>query len=248
MFRRTLFLVILSVFSTGASAEEATQANEWAHESQAAVVKTSGNSETESYSLKHGSAYTKNKDTGKVGASYLKTAGENTTTGKTEETARKWDASARYERALSDKWSGFLGYLVESDKYAGYQQKHNTDLGGKYFFAKEEKYDVIGEAGYRYVHQNNMDSTQDHYSAARAYLEGNYRLNPTNSMKLWVEYIPNFDDSEDYQTNAEASLASTLSTMFSLKVGYLVKTDNKPATATAKKTDTTLTTALVAKF
>jgi putative salt-induced outer membrane protein len=161
--------------------------------------------------------------------------------------AKKWDFSARYERNLSEQWSGYLGYLLESDKFAGRRQKHNTDIGGKYIFVKTEKYDVLGEAGYRYVHQNNTDNSQDHFNAGRAYLESNYRLNATNSAKLWVEYVPNFDDSEDYNTSVEGSLTSTLSTLFSLKVAYLVKTDNQTPPG-VEKSDSTFTTALVAKF
>jgi putative salt-induced outer membrane protein len=219
----------------------------WTNESQLAVVQTSGNSETESYSAKQTTSYTRGQDLVKATGSYLKTAAENATTGANEETALKYDAGVRYERAFTDHWSSFVGYLLESDRYAGYMQKHNTDLGGKYIIAKTEKYDLLSEAGYRYVHQNNVDQSNTHYNSARLYLEGVYRLNATNSAKLWVEHLPNFDVSEDHQTNAEASLSSAINTVFSLKVAYLMKTDNLPVPG-AEKTDTTLTTALVAKF
>ncbi|MEK6556246.1 MAG: DUF481 domain-containing protein, partial [Bdellovibrionota bacterium] len=177
------------------------------------------------------------------------TAAEDKTTGLKEETALKWDAGLRYERSLSERWSAFAGYLVESDRYAGYMQKHNTDLGGKYIIAKEEKYDILSEAGYRYVHQNFIvaNDQHSHYNGARVYLEGTYKFNDTNSGRLWAEYLPNFETTDDYQTNWEASVSSALSTMFSLKVAYLSKTDHDPVPG-AEKTDTTFTTALVAKF
>lgn len=248
--KAALLLVSLLAFANSDVAMAQDASSVWKNESQAAVVVTDGNSETESYSLKQESALAKEKDTYKAKASYLKTSSESKTTGKNEETARKWDAGVRYERSLSEKWSAFVGHLVESDKYAGYIQRYNTDLGGKYIVAKEEKYDVISEAGYRYVHQNNYGVADEntHYNSARLYLEGNYKFNETNSGKLWAEYLPNFDDSDDYQTNWEASVSSALSSIFSLKVAYLSKTDHKVANSSIEKTDTTLTTALVAKF
>ena len=247
-------LILVSLFSF-ASADfswaqsEAAVKSPWTNESQAAVVQTSGNSETESYSLKQESSFTKTDNVYKAKASYLKTSAENKTTGVDEETARRWDAGLRYERTLSERWSAFAGYLVESDKYAGYINRHNSDIGAKDLVAKEENYNVISEAGYRYVHQNNFGSTNEntHYNSVRLYLEGNYQFNATNSGKLWVEYLPNLDVSKDYQYNWEASVSSALSSVFSLKVAYLSKTDNEPV-ANAEKTDTTLTTALVAKF
>lgn len=252
-----LALIFVSVLSLG-SLQARAQSSEpqgWQNESQAAVVQTTGNSETDSYSVKQQSALTRDKNTYKVNASYLKTSAENATTGADEETALRWDAGTRYECAIDEKWSGFAGYLVESDRYAGFMQRHNSDLGAKYLIEKTEKYDLLSEAGYRYVHQNNvataaqpnLSDLNTHYSSIRLYLEGVYRFNETNSGKLWIEHLPNLDNSADYQTNFEASVSSALSTMFSLKVAYLYKRDAEPV-AGAEDVDTTFTTALVAKF
>lgn len=238
------FFLFFGFSFSGAFAEEG---KPWKNESQVSAVKTDGNSESESYSIKQATSYTHSKSTHKINGSYLESSSVNATTGQDEETARKWDLGVRTERVLNDKWMGLLGYLVESDKYAGYQQKHNTDVGAKYIVAKEEHYEVLSEAGFRYIHQNNADGSQNHANAARIYLEGLYKINPTNSTKIWIEHIPNFEESNDYQTNAEASLSSAINTTFSLKVAYLVKSDNLPEPG-KEKTDTTFTTALVAKF
>ncbi len=146
MMTRQLLPLTIWIAALSASAH-ADEDRKWTNESQVGIVKTSGNSETESYSAKQANSFTQGSDVGKINASYLKTAAENATTGKKEETAFKWDAGLRYERIFSPLWSGFVGYLVESDKYAGYQQKHNTDVGAKYTIAKKENYDVLSEAG-----------------------------------------------------------------------------------------------------
>jgi putative salt-induced outer membrane protein len=243
MFKLISLLVVIFLFSQVSGADDASV---WMNESEVAVVKTSGNSETESYSVKQSSSKKVDVNTYSVKGSYLKTASENAT-GSKNETARKWDLGTRYERSLSEKWSGFVGYKIESDKYAGYQQRHNTDLGAKYIIYQNEKMTWIGEGGYRYLHENQVAGTQTHGNGARAYTEYIYKFNDTNSAKAAVEYVPSFEESKDYQVNTELSITSVLSTMFSLKVAYETKTDNLPVTG-ADKTDTKLTTALVAKF
>lgn len=263
MTDRFIITVLLTIVTITAHAEETTTTlptpaptapaltpplSPWTNESEVAIVQTTGNSETESYSAKQASSKKVEQHTYSAKAGYLKTAAKNNTTGKNEETARKWDAGLRFETILSEKWSSFLAYMVESDKYAGYTQRHNSDVGAKYSLYANEHQMWIAEAGFRYVHQNNLNDTQVHYNAGRAYLEANYKMNETNSVKASVEYIPYLDStSDDYQVNSLLSLSSALSTMFSLKVSYEVKTDNLPV-AGAEKTDSKLTTALVAKF
>lgn len=218
------------------------------NESQVAVVQTSGNTTTESLSVKQLSTYTNNKDTAKVSGGYLKTSTDSV------DTALKWDIGARYERLLSEKFSGYIGYSVESDRFANFIQRNNADVGGKYQITKTDKFDALSELGYRYTIEDTVAVERDlYYSSVRLYLEGIYRINETNSAKLWLEYLPNLDQSENYKINSEASISSAINTMFSLKVAYLVNYNNgqvKDATTGIRPdyTDTTLTTALVAKF
>lgn len=253
---KSILIVLVSVFSFSAMAQGTSAAAApaappppaYQNESQAAVVQTSGNTTTESFSFKQLSTYTHEKDTGKVTGSYLKTSTDSV------DTALKWDIGARYERLLTEKFSGYLGYSVESDRFANFIQRNNADLGGKYQIRKSEKFDAVSELGYRYTIEDRAQQTTDlYYSSVRLYLEGVYRINETNSTKLWVEYLPNLDDSDNYKINTEASISSAINTMFSLKVAYLVNYNNgqiKDATTGIRPdyTDTTLTTALVAKF
>jgi putative salt-induced outer membrane protein len=241
-FIQTILLLLASI-----SAFAAEKVTNLTNESQVAIIITQGNAETESYSFKQKNEYSVNKDTYKINGSSLNARAQNQTTGQSEETARRWDFGVRYDRALDERWSIVLGYFLESDFFAGYRQRHNSDLGTKYLIKKTDNYEVFTEVGYRYVHQNNIDGTQIHYNSARLYLENSYKFNPTNTAKLWVEHIPNFDNSVDYQTNYEASLASALNSIFSLKLAYLSKTDNLPQPG-AVKTDSASTVSLVAKF
>jgi putative salt-induced outer membrane protein len=232
--------------STSALAEEVKK-NPYSNESQVAIVQTGGNTISDSYSLKQVSAYVVGQNTFKGSGDFLQSRSEDLTTGVSSETAFRWDAGLRYERSVSERWSAFVGYLLESDKYAGFMQRHNTDLGGKYAIIKSANFNLVSEAGYRYIQQNNTDGTQPYSNNGRLYLEAIYQLNASNSAKLWFEYLPNFTTSAAWKANSEASISSAISSIFSLKVAYLTNINNEPV-AGKKKTDTTLTTALVAKF
>jgi putative salt-induced outer membrane protein len=83
---------------------------------------------------------------------------------------------------------------------------------------------------------------------ARLYNEFNHKFSETVQYKFWLEYVPNFTQSKDYLVNAEASLTSILTSMFSLKVAYKGMYDNLPAVSGYKNYDYATTTSLVAKF
>lgn len=212
------------------------------NESEAGVVVTSGNSESQSFSVKQANSYVWDKNTAKFTGNFLKSSSKGT------ESALYWLLGLRYERAFSDRFSAFLGQTVESDIYAGYKQRYSTDVGGKYNIIKDEDLKWLAEAGYRYTNENQINGNVKRESFLRLYTEAEKFWNKTVSTKLWVEGLPNLTDSDSWQLNSELSLSAALNSVFSMKSAYLLKHNAKPAASVAKKTDTVLTTALVAKF
>jgi len=120
-------------------------------------------------------------------------------------------------------------------------------LGGKYTIVRNDDLTWFAEAGYRHTKENLLLSSRTQ-QYARAYSEVEAKLNPTVSAKYWLEYLPNFTDSDNWQLNTEASLSAALSSVFSLKSAYLLKYDNQINSVGLAKTDKTFTTSLVAKF
>ena len=235
-------LVFFSVVFLAASVF-AEEKSPWSHESEASIVKVGGNTTSDSYSVKQKTSHKFDMNLLSLSARYLQTKSGSV------ETARQWDGSLRYERELSDKWAIFAQHGAEADSYAGYTQRDNTDLGGKYYFIKSEPGTFFSEAGGRYqklLFSANGDTTYS--TMGRLYLEYTKKINNSVFGKLWAEYLPNFKDSDAYLVNYEPSLNVMMSQIFSLKVAYLVRYHNKITTVTEKKEDTTLTTALVAKF
>lgn len=210
-------------------------------ESEAGAVVVSGNSSSESYAAKTNNTYTVDKDVYKLFGRYLRT------TANSVESARSWEAGIRYERALSDYFSVFIGHKAESDVYSGYIQRDSEDLGGKYFFEKSDTFTWLTELGYRYSTTYQTTGTKAYDSYGRLYTEFKKNLNDSVQLRYWAEYLPNFTNNEAYLANTEASLSVMLSEVFSLKLAYLLQYQNV-APAGGKRVDTTYTTSLVAKF
>jgi putative salt-induced outer membrane protein len=230
------FFVLVFLLSASARAE-------LKNESQAGVVIAGGNSRSQSLSLQQENSYTWEKNTLGFKGNFLQSKSFGVLD------AKRWDAALRYERALTDRLSVFLGQGVESDRFAGFMQRYNTDIGPKYIFIKNQGgLDWSGELGYRYSLERRLDSTRVHKNQVRAYTELNKKWNEGTSSKFWVEYLPNFSQSEDWLLNSELSTSAAFNAVFSVKLAYLIKYDNEPAPSAIHRTDSLFTTALVAHY
>ncbi len=245
---RTLILAGMILFSTlGFSAASESKAS-LAHESEAGVILASGNSETQTYSVKQVTSYDWSENSTKLTGSYLlgKTSGT--------ETAKKWDLGLRYERAFSSHLSAFSSYQVDSLPFAGTQLRHTVDLGAKYSLLKSQEHELGSELGYRLTKESfttdNGLTTNGYLTShmSRFYIEWNAKWSEAVSSKLWSEYLQSYTNTRDYRFNLEPSLSVLLNKVFSIKLAYLVNFRNVPAVAGKKTIDTLYTTSLVAKF
>lgn len=239
--------IFSSLWTSGAFADEIS--NGFKSESEAGAVLISGNSETETYSVKSKNSYVWEKDTYTILGRYLRARASGT------ESARNWEAGFRYERSLVEDFSAYLGHKIESDPFAGYVQRDSSDIGGKYYFVKSDDYNIFVELGYRF--QKNMPTAGDvtYDSLGRAFAEINRTIDKTTTLRYWAEYLPNFSRPDAYLANTEASLGVMLYRNFSLKLAYLVQYQNlRPVITTVtpprdgERIDTTYTTSIVAKF
>jgi putative salt-induced outer membrane protein len=136
---------------------------------------------------------------------------------------------------------------VESDKFAGFMQRYNTDVGAKYWIYHQEKiWEWFAELGYRYQSEHRVTGERAKSSLIRSYTEANRQWNERVSSRLWLEYLPNLTNSDAWLLNGEFSSSFLLNSIFAVKIAYLSKYQNRPTSP--KKTDATYTTSLVAKF
>ena len=235
-----IFAFILTL-SQGVFAVEAVE-SKITNESEAGVAVASGNTKSKNYNVKQANAYKFDANTLKFDARFLNTFSNDI------ESARYLFGALRYERDLNNKFSLYAAEGFESDKFAGYDFRHNNDAGGKYNIVKVEMFYWLAEAGYRYTYEKYTSGGRNYKNSLRTYTELEKKWNPSVSTKYFVEFVPNLKESKDYQINTELSVSAALTSVFSIKSAYLLRYDHQPAPSSTTKTDTLLTTALVAKF
>lgn len=229
--------------TTATTVQAAPSASAWKNESELSEVLISGNTDSQSTSLKQKTSFTFSNLNTIVGSGrYLMTQSNGTTT------ARAWDATGRYERALTNYWSLYTSYGAESDIFAGYIQRDNFDLGAKYYFIKRDNENLIGEVGYRNQHSYLVPGINRTENLGRIFSEYSKKFSKTSEGKIYVEYLPNFTNSKAYQLNAEPSLSAAISSIFSVKMSYLMKYQGVVPAGLREHLDTTYSTALVANW
>lgn len=213
------------------------------NETEASLVNTSGNTDLKTYSMKFKSAYTLPVYTTSFALNY--TYGESNDIRSNE----KWDTTLKVEKKLTNKFSVFGSETVEANRFANIKRRYNTDIGGKQTLKSSKTNTTFVELGYRYtIEQNTDESLEDKKSSkGRLYIESKQKLSETSFVNLWVEYIPDFRESEDYLVNIGPSLSVTVNSFLSLKTSYIINYDNLPEEGNTKY-DRTMTTGLIANF
>lgn len=236
MFKNSSIILILSLllsFTTQAKFE---------NQSELSVLLTSGNTDVNLYNFKTTSSFTLEKYSFEFGGHF--TEGENNGVSN----AKDWDINAKVSRKLGKKFKVFYSTKYEHNFFAGIAYRFNNDLGTSFYFLETEKTKLKAEAGYRLVEQKLIEGpVENTFSQGRLYTEVSKQQTKDFFVKFWVEYLPNFTESDDWQLNAEPSLNFAMSSLLSLKLGYLYRYDNVVPTG-LKKYDTQYSTTFIAKF
>lgn len=230
-----LIVLIAMLFSTMAFAK-------LTHESEISTVATGGNSNVETYLFKTLNSYVVDIRTYRIGGHYTYGEADNNVS------ARDWDGFGRYEQMITSRSAFTVGELVEGYRFQGIKARYNTDLGYKYYLIKSDAKNLFSEAGYRYTIEDRYAEDNQFENKGRLFTEYNQKVSETFQYRLWIEYVPNFTNSDDYLLTYEASATAILTSIFSLKVAYKGIYDQEPAVVGNKNYDYTYTTSLVAKF
>lgn len=214
---------------------------DWKDESELGLMISSGNSKAQSFHVKQDTQYTfRHRNRIIFNAAFIQSKSDGILS------ARNWLLGLRYERDFSPQWRGFAAQNAESDPFAGFLHRYNSDLGAKVFLLHEEKkIDWFLESGYRYTREYSPASVA--YQKLRFYSEANRTWEGNSQTKLWLEYIPNLTLSRNWLLNGEFSFSVFLNQVFSLKTAYQVKYNNSPPQSALKR-DELFTTSLVAKL
>lgn len=234
---RIVFIFLTLVFSFHVYAQEGLH-----NESEGNAMVVSGNANNETYGYRQKTWYEWDLNIITAWGRYILARQSGV------ESAKAWELGLRYDRKLNDWSSVFAAHSAESDIFAGYYQRDNTDIGYQYRWIHTDETKLLSEIGYRYIYTRYTNRSHEVNNTARLYSEVKHTINEMVTSQLWVEYIPSFTEAENYYINAEPSLSVMLSRIFSLKTAYLFKYTNKIPPAQTERLERTFTTSLVAKF
>lgn len=164
-----------------------------------------------------------------------------------EKTAERYATALRTDYTLSPAYYVFGELSWMKDRFAGIEDRYRANVGVGYKILKGSTHKLDVEAGLNYNVEDYTDETDADYPGGRLFSKYEYHFTRKNYFAQWVEYLHDFDDPDNYRTNAETSLISSLNGFLSLKASYLIERDNVPVAGT-KKTDTKLAMTLVANF
>lgn len=212
-------------------------------EAELSYVKTGGNSEVTTLSFKNLLKYQfseRLEGAWELGALYGESDGDRS--------AESYMTELRADYKLIKKLYvyGLAGFLT--DDFAGYDRRYYGGLGVGYKFLDGPKHSFSGELGLNYSSEEYTDNTDNDFIEGRAFVLYEYAINEKSVFSQGVEYLYDFDESDNYRINSDTSLKVQINTVLSLKAGYEVRYDNAPTPATLDDTDTRFYTAIVAAF
>lgn len=231
-------LVLLSLFAMGSNVFA-----QFKSTSEGSSIVTGGNTDLKTYLLKTENKWTRDKNVFSLNGLY--TYGESDDV----RSAERWHIGLRYDRILNERLNVFLGELIEANRFAGFSRRFNTDAGVKIKFVKTEKTESFAEVGLRYTIEKRRDESLADLkdTKGRAYYEIKRKFSDSMNGRFWIEFLPNFSNSDDYLINFEPSLSVAMNQNFSLKFAFLWNYDNEPAPGNGKH-DYAYTTGIIANF
>lgn len=232
-------LVVCLCMASVALAEEKT----WENQAELSYVDTGGNTDVTTVAAK-------NKLTAhfseKLKATWVAGALAGQSDG--ERSSERYYTELRGDRLLSKRLYTALIAGWSKDQFAGIDSRYYIGPALGYKVLTGPRHLLQAEAGLDYVTEEYTDDTDNDFWRGRAFAEYEYAFTEKNRFSQSVEYLYDFDDSDNYNINSVTSLSSALNDILSLKATYEVRFDNEPVPETLDDTDTTFTVALVIDF
>ncbi len=236
--RTTLVLTLTACLAAPALAADD---GKWGGSAALAVLTASGNSSTQSGSVKLEAARERaahDRITLKAGAVYARSDGA--------DTAEQESASGQYDYFHSEETYSLYSLLLERDAFAGFDYRITGRVGAGHQFIRTETDRLDGEAGLDYVYEEKEPEAED-FPAARLYGKWLHTFREGLVFTQDAEVLENLSDTEDLRVNTLTALEVSLSAHLSLKTSVTMNYDAVP-TEGKKTTDIYTATALVVTY
>lgn len=135
----------------------------------------------------------------------------------------------------------------DRNRFANIGRRFEEGAGLGYSLIDRPRHRLTTELGSQFVQQRDLDRVSDSFLAGRAAEFYRYTFRENTYVEERVEFLPNFETSEDYRVNGEANVVAPLSRRLAIKLGYVVRFDNLPG-PNVEKTDRFLTSGIQIAF
>ena len=212
------------------------------NQSELGIISIAGNVQNETYNAKHSTIYKFYNNALELNGNYFYLLVNDA------ERAKNWDAGFRYDHSLAQKWWIFAAERVESNKFAGYDLRYNTDLGLRHLVVHDSDWSWASEFGYRLFEEYQVLGLHRTTNNTRIASDLQYRISERANARWTLEYVVSTQSLEDYRIQSEISLANKINAVLALKVSYKVRYNNQPPPYVLMRQDRFITTSLVAEY
>jgi len=218
------------------------ETKKWGDIAELSYVQTSGNTQTQTILLNNTLKYIPNERViGLWNINILKGETANV------QTADRFFTELRADYKWTERRYGFGTISTLKDTFAGLKSRNAVGVGVGYIFIKTAKDTLMGEVGLIHTMEKLTTQIDRDYLAGRLFGKFTHAFTEKNMFLQSLEYIPDFDQQNNYLVNSETALVANLSGNLSLKTSYLLRYDNEPP-AGKKRADNTVSAAVVANF
>ncbi len=164
-----------------------------------------------------------------------------------EESANLFAAGVRGDWKPRGRLSlyGLVNY--DRNRFANIGRRFEEGLGLSYMAIDRPKHRLTSELGGQFVQQRDLDGVSDDFLAGRVAELYRFTFRENAYFEERVEYLPNLETGGDYRVNGEANLVAPLSRRLAIKLGYVVRFDNRTDPG-VEKTDRFFTSGLQIAF
>ncbi len=206
-----------------------------------AFVGTTGNSSTQTIGLGGEFIYRPSPWETRIKAAYVRNEVED------EVRAQAIVLTARVQRRIKPRLSGFGQYGYQRDRFAGITARNTVETGLAYAWIETAPNTLIVDGGVGYANERRL--TGDNLSTAIAGAGGIYtlRLSATSALTEDGHFVFSLSESDDWRYQNVVALTASLTTLLSLKVSNTIRYVHQPVFG-FEETDVLTAIALVAKF
>ena len=160
--------------------------------------------------------------------------------------ANSANAFGQYNRLFSDRFYGYAHADALNDQIARINYRVTLSPGAGYYFLKNDKFTLSGEAGPGFV-MEKVDNQCHNYFTLRLAEKFTWKISPHSRLWEGIDYQPQVDDFGNYVVNAELGAESDLTKHLALRVVFADTYRNRPA-AGKKNADLKLMAGLAYRF